>query len=81
MDQSVRRKESPSTWWVPTLIEEAFENMEQKIQSLEESFVEKLSDSINEPTWLKEFRLESLRQFKVLPGRKVKSLYKICTGS
>ena len=44
--------------------------MEQEVQSFEEEFVEKLSNSLNEPSWLKEFRLESLRQFKVLPEEK-----------
>lgn len=29
--------------------------------------MEKLSSSLNEPSWLKEFRLESLYQFKILP--------------
>jgi len=44
--------------------------MGQEVQSFEEEFVEKLSSSLNEPSWLKEFRLESLRQFKVLPEEK-----------
>src|SRR5271169_6621980 len=44
--------------------------MVQEIQSFEEEFVEKLSSSLSEPSWLKEFRLESLRQFKVLPEEK-----------
>ncbi|MGI0090428.1 MAG: hypothetical protein ACREBS_01840, partial [Nitrososphaerales archaeon] len=35
--------------------------------SLEEAFVENLSLQLNEPSWLKEFRLDSLKQFKTLP--------------
>ncbi len=36
----------------------------------EEDFVERLSTSLNEPSWLKEFRLESLSQFRILPEEK-----------
>jgi FeS assembly protein SufD len=42
----------------------------QEVQSYEEDFVENLSRSLNEPSWLKEFRLTSLREFKILPEEK-----------
>ena len=44
--------------------------MVQEIKSYEEDFVEKLSQSLNEPSWLKQFRLESLDQFRILPEEK-----------
>jgi FeS assembly protein SufD len=42
----------------------------QEVQSREEDFVERLSRSFNEPSWLKVFRLDSLREFKILPEEK-----------
>src|SRR5579875_981164 len=33
-----------------------------------EEYVENLSNSINEPSWLKNFRFEALRQFDILPS-------------
>jgi FeS assembly protein SufD len=39
----------------------------QEITSVEESFVEKLSSSFNEPSWIKNARLDALAQFNLLP--------------
>ena len=44
--------------------------MVQEIRSYEEDFVEKLSRSLNEPAWLTDFRLESLKQYRILPEEK-----------
>ena len=41
--------------------------MVQESRTIEEEFVEKISSSFNEPTWLKEFRLDALSKFNVLP--------------
>ena len=41
--------------------------MVQEATSVEESFVEKLSASFNEPSWMRQYRLEALKQFKLLP--------------
>src|SRR5579872_732143 len=50
------------------------ENMGQETKTFEEDFVERLSSTLNEPSWLKTFRLESLKQFQILPEEK-SSLY------
>lgn len=44
--------------------------MTQEFQGYEEDFVERLSQSLNEPSWLKSFRMESLKEFKILPEEK-----------
>lgn len=41
--------------------------MSQEITNVEESAVEALSQSLNEPTWLRQYRLDALAQFRVLP--------------
>lgn len=41
--------------------------MTQQIASVEEGLVEKLSESLQEPNWLRRYRLDALKQFKVLP--------------
>ena len=41
--------------------------MVQEATRVEETFVEKLSASFNEPSWMRQYRLEALRQFKLLP--------------
>ena len=41
--------------------------MVQEITSVEESSVEAISASFNEPSWIKKFRLEALDQFNILP--------------
>jgi len=51
-----------------------FINLEQQARTFEEGFVEKLSNSFNEPSWLTDFRMESLKQFEILPEEK-SSLY------
>lgn len=44
--------------------------MVQEIESYEEDFVERLSHSLNEPSWLLEFRKTALNEFKILPEEK-----------
>ena len=41
--------------------------MVQEELSVEEAFVEKLSSSFNEPSWMRQYRMDALKQFKVLP--------------
>ncbi|MCL5069038.1 MAG: SufD family Fe-S cluster assembly protein, partial [Thaumarchaeota archaeon] len=48
--------------------------MEQETIRSEEAYVESLSKSLNEPSWLKKYRLDALNQFRLLPEEK-SSLY------
>ena len=48
--------------------------MVQEEMSVEESFVEKLSASFNEPSWMRQYRMEALKQFRVLP-EEISNLY------
>jgi FeS assembly protein SufD len=41
--------------------------MAQQVTNVEEAFVEKLSESLREPTWLRRYRLDALKQYAVLP--------------
>ncbi len=44
--------------------------MEQEMKNVEEEFVENLSASFNEPSWLRQFRLGALKQFNILPDER-----------
>ena len=48
--------------------------MEQKLSSIENSLVEEISSSKNEPEWLKEYRKNSLNIYNELPAE-VSPLY------
>lgn len=48
--------------------------MEQEALGSEEAYIENLSRSLNEPNWLKQFRLTALDQFRILPEEQ-SSLY------
>ncbi|MCL4519214.1 MAG: hypothetical protein M1587_08470, partial [Thaumarchaeota archaeon] len=41
--------------------------MSQQTLSIDEQLVESLSASLNEPKWLRDFRMSALRDFNVLP--------------
>jgi FeS assembly protein SufD len=41
--------------------------MVQEATSVEEAFVEKISETLNEPAWLRQYRIDALKQFKLLP--------------
>ncbi|MDG7000967.1 MAG: SufD family Fe-S cluster assembly protein [Nitrososphaerota archaeon] len=44
--------------------------MSQEPTTIEETFVEKISSSFREPNWLKQFRMDALDQFNILPEEK-----------
>lgn len=44
--------------------------MAQEPTTIEEAFVEKISSSFGEPAWLRQFRMDALDQFNVLPEEK-----------
>ncbi|MDG6997286.1 MAG: hypothetical protein JRN52_15320, partial [Nitrososphaerota archaeon] len=44
--------------------------MSQQTLSIDERLVEDISLSLNEPRWLKDFRMDALRSFNVLPEEK-----------
>lgn len=41
--------------------------MTQQVAKIGEDYVEKLSESINEPDWLRKFRIDSFRSYLILP--------------
>lgn len=44
--------------------------MEQEVVNAEETLVEQLSESLNEPSWLRRYRLDALKEFSLLPDER-----------